>query len=568
MNRIDVDAREFSEWLRDQPRDVSTAISARSSLRAMPFTFHSIENESKSQADEFILHTFRNLAAVFAAGCYPDCIGKIAANLDFETTLTKIKNSSVTGAEDCLKTISAQSNVEAALAAIESVFAGISSAKKLAPTARSGSDDPGNLAQDIAAINRSVLSDKEKIRKGMTSTALMRTPLWSQESIPFWMYVDWEGLKRKLIARAGHWRVWTSWYEGRLKGGVEVEELALGRVLLHGDIWNEGPDSVNPAISRLGQLDSIRNKAPSPYGVSWQAVDDRLEANRSGDQRDETAATNQNTQTLHQIVCRKLSSFTNKYPDIEENYGWDGFDSCLARLDEVVSGPLSEVPTRVIELYDATVELGSYLDLHQDLLKRSVGNQAPLDPLPARHFMDLVKSTALFVRAFPSALEADEAVSGFLSRPDLFEPAIVVIEAAGRRFLISKRDEDWILGLLQAGRKDGFPAEKAGSRGVNGALNLAVSASSLLAGFMMGAVASDYSTKSPFVSGIGDFLIETEEEITKLLADGQADIRNSIVALIDEQKNPNLPNDDTKIDENVLDLNRRERDESEDGDQA
>ncbi len=75
-------------------------------------------------------------------------------------------------------------------------------------------------------------------------------PLWHGHT-PDWADSQWRKLKTRLLNIDQHWRVWTDWYEARLRGDPANEALEIARVLLPDDLWNKGPDEINPAIQRL-----------------------------------------------------------------------------------------------------------------------------------------------------------------------------------------------------------------------------------------------------------------------------------------------------------------------------
>ncbi len=473
--------------------------------------------------------------------------------------------SGTVAATDAARTArSARAAAYAADAVAASVGVGVaksvnSAAAYAARVARSARGAADTTAYTVDAAAK---ADWKKLKDGSAPSHLLQTSLWLQRGVPGWASRAWRKMKRDLLELDQGWVVWTRWYEDVLSGKPFVEALEFDcRLAIHEETWEQGPAILNAEIKRRTALFAVHSQKQTRLGVQWRESSVGFAAVREGDVRDEAAVRDPKVGQLHEALQRKLSEFSKRYPDLEDDYGWEGFENCRVRLETCICQPLTAIPSNVMGLYDAAVELGTYLDLHQDLLKRSIGNQAALDPLPARAFTDLVRTSALFVRAFPSALEADEEITGFLTRPDIFAPAIVVIEAAGRRMLISREDADWVLGLLRAGQRDGFPAQKAGGRGVNGVRNLAVMSTSVLAGFLMGAVASDYSTKSPFVQGIGDFLVEVEGEITEILVDGHADLRHAVASLIEEAKQSTPQQGSFKV--GVSDETRRwEEDES------
>jgi hypothetical protein len=541
MTGNDFDLDELEAWLKSQPREVSLVIAARAVLRVTPLLVTIVRRISSARTGEILLPAFRATAVACVAGEYglsgEELGAKNAARAALEAYRAANTHATIsalaTNATTVAKSAQAISDAARAAAAEHSVAADAARAVRAADVSH-------------GATRLALQSDRSFIDAGRTATDLSKTPVWTEGDFPTDVIPLWEELRATLLAMEQDWEVWTDWYEDRIYARPANSNLEIARLTLPEEVWRQEPHAVNLAIKRLLEINSLKAQEQSPLGVKWQPSVEQFVAIRIGDSRDEHAVEEMRTQQLHQAARRKLEDFSKKHPEIEANYGWDGFESCLSRFETSLLLPLAEIPANIIGLYDAIVELGSYLDLHHDLLKRSFGNQSALDPIPARAFTDLVRTSALFVRSFPSALEADEEISEFLTKSDLFSPAITVIETAGRRFLISKEDADWMLGLLHAGQRDSFPSQKAGGRGFHGARNLAVSATTLIAGFLIGAVGSDYSTKSPLVQSAGDFLVDVEGEITELFTEGQADLRHSLASLIEESRNrlptPELPN--------------------------
>ncbi|MHA7773762.1 hypothetical protein [Roseibium sp. M-1] len=546
-------------------------LSSRSLLRSLPLIFGARVSEAVAFPDQILLPIFRACEFSWVAGSFlleNSKYNQISSNVVAHSEAAQIfavEMSSVSSSD--MEYYLADSLVSASCLVCDifskenkgySVESAVSSFMYLADMAEEISS--GFSDRLYNELNR----DCEYLNSGNSLSDLSSKVLWSSErSLKEAMkFVD--VMKSSLLNLDENWTVWTKWYDERLIGKHSDKIGEISRISIPEEVWGDGAKFVNHAIQKLSNLKEITEQKQFKVGPNWIAGKEQIYADRAGDQRDQDAASNVTTQQLHEIINLKIERFSNKYSNIETEYGWDGFHSCLERLQSALSGPTEELPSKIVYLYDAAVELGSFLDLQHDLIKRKIGNQSPLDPLPAREFADLVKTSAIFIRAFPTALEADEAVAGFLTRPDLFAPAVVVVEAAGRRLLISKDDADWILGLLQACERSGFPSEKAGSRGIHGARNLAVSAATLVAGFLMGAVASDYSTKSPLVQEAGDFLLDAENEITELLAEGQSDIRHALASMIEESRKRDLPSKGPKTVIIELDSSRREEDDEHD----
>lgn len=550
MAEKEFDLKELETWLNTQPRDVSLAIAARAALRVNPLLMSLVRAKPAEYASTILLPVLRATAVPWASAGFP------ARGTD----LRAAAYAAAAAATDAARA-AATTDAATAYTAYTAYAAARAATASAAITATDAASAASAATASATASARAVGRDCMRVEQGTTAAHLANLPLWHDDPMPPELSDNWLDLRQTLLDLDQDWDVWIDWYEDRLHGRPANQDLEIARLTLPEELWEQGPEAVNPAIKRLTELHQVKATEQSQFGPRWKQSETGFAAIRQGDTRDEAVASEPRTLQIHGNVSRKLAEFAKRYPEIEANYGWDGFADCLDRFKSSIEEPLGEIPANILGLYDATVELGSYLDLHHDLLRRSLGNQAALDPIPARAFTDLVRTSALFVRAFPSALEADEAVSGFLTRPDLFEPAIVVIEAAGKRLLISKEDADFVLGLLHAGQRSGFPSEKAGTRGMHGARNLTLTACSLVASFVFGAVASDYSTKSPLIQNVGDFLVDTENEITELLAEGQSDIRHAIHSLIEEAKNQPPSPGESKVLLRDTAVNRPEEDE-------
>jgi hypothetical protein len=185
-------------------------------------------------------------------------------------------------------------------------------------------------------------------------------------------------------------------------------------------------------------------------------------------------------------------------------------------------------------VYDATIELASFLDVDSDLRQRPGSNISPLDPITRRGFLDLVRTAAPWIRRFPTACALDDETGAFLLRRDLYEPSLAIVESARQTDLISSEDRALLKGLLSAIEREGFPAQKAGNRGIQSAKSLTFAAVAIVAGLYWSGIESEFANHSVICKKAGAFLGETEAQALRVIEDAPADIRHEISSLLDE----------------------------------
>ena len=229
------DRKGFDTWLRKQPRDVSATITARAALRALPYLMSDLRGTRiANRSLTFILSLFRLHAVSWAASKYP------AQGTD------RIK--------------AAITRADAAYAAAAAAFA-----------ADIDSTSADNVSADFSAAPwRAVTDDVNRIVRKTAVSQIIDAPMWPNADMPEFERSEWAELKSLLLARNENWKVWTDWYEARLRGGPVNDSLELARALIDDDIWDDGPATVNAHI-----LDLMRERGtvlvppPSQVEISY-----------------------------------------------------------------------------------------------------------------------------------------------------------------------------------------------------------------------------------------------------------------------------------------------------------
>lgn len=375
-------------------------------------------------------------------------------------------------------------------------------------------------ADPTAAVFWSAVSDdSRRVEGGLTASEVAGWQLWPQHLIgPEPLMSLWNEMEAALLAEKQDWMVWTTWYRDRLAGYVREEERELAYVRIDNDLWDQGPAVVNAEIKRRieehttnppGSFVSVGNQparaagehepplrvenVPSldeqrswsntlanlpevPLGNKWIESGNRLAIDPAGQETDDVAARDPVVCQLHEAVKRKARAFADAEADIDDRLGWTGFGDAIQRFLAAVDVDTAAIPSRIAAVYDATIVLASFLDVDSDLRLRLGSNISPLDPITRRSFLDLVRTAAPWIRRFPTACALDDETGAFLLRRDLYEPSLAIVEGARQTDLISADDRALLKGLLSAIEREGFPAQKAGKRGIQSAKSLTFAA--------------------------------------------------------------------------------------------
>ena len=280
------------------------------------------------------------------------------------------------------------------------------------------------------------------------------------------------------------------------------------------------PDGYEPPVGaeiaahwskRIGELPQAR------LGGKWVEAGDHLTVDVSGDISDAAAAEESTTQQLHEGVRRKAISFADVAKRLDNQVGWNGIASASRRFADGVQCETKDIPKKIGAVYDATIELGSFLDLDRRLQQDRTSSANPLDQDVRRAFTDLMRTAAPWVRRFPTARELDDEAGSFLTRHELYEPSGQIVTEAARTEVISENDAELLRALLAAANRGEFQGQKAGARGYQSTRNLLIAGLSAVAVFYSGAVSSDFATKSKLVQRVGTLLATHEEAAIKVM---------------------------------------------------
>jgi formylglycine-generating enzyme required for sulfatase activity len=252
-----------------------------------------------------------------------------------------------------------------------------------------------------------------------------------------------------------------------------------------------------------------------------------------GQATDAAVAAQPATAQRHRNVIAKIEDLIDACGTRLDNQRfWRRLPQIAKRALEAADCPTIELPNALVDLYDHTVSLGSYVSQDDAIGADKNASDAPLDHDIRRALVDFISSASPWLRSFPSVLAADDARREFLTRPELFEPirralpaAREFLKIAGQEGVLSPEDAERAALPLETAERGGVLGEKAGYRGHGNASRLLFVAAIFLGDFFLNAVSSDFATKSELVQRTGTFLARTLDQAGQLAASAPEDLR-------------------------------------------
>jgi len=250
---------------------------------------------------------------------------------------------------------------------------------------------------------------------------------------------------------------------------------------------------------------------------------------------DEVAANETLTKQLHEEIIRKLNRFAEVARRLDNQLGWQGIHGSVADFLSTIDCDIAEIPAKIGLVYSRALEIGSFLEQANHARSDPEHSVEPLNPEAFRMLDDVVRTSAPWVRRFPTARELDEEAGEFLANIVDVKPAISTLALAISTKLLDRQTGHLVQSLLEAESRGSGVSKKAASRGLFSTKNIAICAIGILSAtgsLVAGAVASDIASKSELVHRAGDFLISAEKPVLELLKDLPSDIRTAVESFI------------------------------------
>jgi hypothetical protein len=311
-------------------------------------------------------------------------------------------------------------------------------------------------------------------------------------------------------------------------------EDALGRIglALGSDVPGWPPERLQHDATRVAIARRVSEIQQAPLGARFEADAQSLFINPAGEDTDFKVAKTPLVQQLHEAIVRKANQFASVAGRLDNQTGWQGIASLGGRLVFLLNRPTHEIPEVLGSLYSSALELGSFLELDHAISTGASPYSVALDPEARRPLEDLVRSLAPWIRSFPTIRQMDDEAGQFLAKDAMLRRSEQVIKVANDVRLIRKDDAAALIALMDSADRGDFQGGKAGHRGVLSVRNMIIASAGVLSSFLLGAVSSDYATKSLVVQKAGSFLALGEAAISEVLGNLPHDLQFAIQALM------------------------------------
>ncbi|MGP7795503.1 hypothetical protein [Sphingomonas sp. CLY1604] len=288
------------------------------------------------------------------------------------------------------------------------------------------------------------------------------------------------------------------------------------------------PEDFEATLANIAAANRAALLRQLPGGATFEPAGDRFSMVADAAQGDLEAALRPMVGQMQNAILDKARNFAGLAVRVDNQPGWNGLSRSAGMLVELLDRPAAGVPTVLGHLYPTALEIGSFVELDQQLSAGAASYAAPLDPEVRRVLTDLVRSLAPWLRSFPSVRQADEDASRFLVEAAALQPVVQVIDVARETDLLETRDLETFRQLERASARGAFQGAKAAGVARRSGTNLVVVVVGFWASLMLDAVVSDFATTSPLAHKAGQFLVRGEKAIERMAKDMAPDLRHAI----------------------------------------
>ena len=174
-------------------------------------------------------------------------------------------------------------------------------------------------------------------------------------------------------------------------------------------------------VARLNRdLQTLKAAKSPPDSVIYAETETGF-AIVQGQATDAAVAAQPATAQRHRNVIAKIEDLIDACGTrLDNQRSWRRLPQIAKRALEAANRSTIELPDALVDLYDHTVSLGSYVSQDDAMGADKNASDEPLDHDIRRALVDFISSASPWLRSFPSVLAADDARREFLTRPELF----------------------------------------------------------------------------------------------------------------------------------------------------
>jgi Leucine-rich repeat (LRR) protein len=282
----------------------------------------------------------------------------------------------------------------------------------------------------------------------------------------------------------------------------------------------------------------IAEAKPDPAGPNWVVSGDQIVIDRGVRPSDRDAADDPVRQQFQTEIARLAGELVHPTTRLTNTRTWAALSTTAAAFRDTLSADPHTIPTRLGPAYAQLLRLGGFLETDIRVQNDHAAMDGPLDGDIHGLLTALVRTAAPWLRGFPTVEAWDDQAGKALLRPELFQSARDFVRIARDAQVISGPDAAEMAALGEAGGNAGYQQIKAGNRNNAGAMNLILSTAMT---FALGAVASDFATRSPLVQRAGAALANGAAAVEAFAATRSADLRQALLGLTREGRQGDEP---------------------------
>lgn len=236
---------------------------------------------------------------------------------------------------------------------------------------------------------------------------------------------------------------------------------------------------------------------------------------------------------LQHAIQRKAQSLFEAVSRLHNSHAWRELPEAAKNIRDLVDRSAKDIPNVLGPLYAASLEIASFIELDQRISSDKDSMSEPLDPEVGRPLMDLMRTIAPWLRAFPTIREADDQANSFLLRAEKLASTSAVMKLARDTSIVRQQDAELIDRLILAYERGAAQGQKAGVRSNRSVANLLITITAFAAGVLGQSVAGKIESDSILVEKISTFYIAGESAIFDIIDDLSEDMRYAIKSVLD-----------------------------------